>query len=402
MVILANKKKDVKNEIWNKFCEKLKQIFKGKFCVYLSQEDVNELKSIDDPAGLLEENYYSLVEPTTWKLKITENNEVSFEPKVVKSNKASWCLNSKLRKFIKNNKSELTPTGSSEWNTKDSELMYSVNNPKLIESGLKKVKDKIQSMSEKYEKTSEQSSTKTKKILSKATELYESLKKLESHAKILKHSLGDSKEDNDYVIERERPRNFLWRFLGRLGGTEKSNYQEISDDNGSKEFTLNSLFERSKIYRKMLKAYMDYSPENVSIKLEQSLIRKSLRILIALKKWFELYTKKPTAINARGKLGELLTTEVNKFLKFSGPKKTAKEYKDLDGNKIDQTSLVNNIGNIYTFLKKWSKLKLTTKYAHKIKNITVKDVALTAYNIAKELNASLNPEPTVVKIINSN
>ena len=134
---------------------------------------------------------------------------------------------------------------------------------------------------------------------------------------------------------------------------------------------------------------MDYTPGNTAEKLEQSLIRKLLRIFVTLKKWFEFYTKKPTASDGRGKIAELLTTEINKFLKFSTPKTSAKKYKDLDGNEIDQTTLAKNIGNIQNFLKNWSKLKLTTKCAHKLKTIKIKDVAIKAYDIAKELKSSL-------------
>ena len=383
-----NENENIGKRLWVKFVGDVQKIFGNKeIYIYPPKEQIDEIielykKIKKDPntekieafQDLLEQNYFSIVNPKVYLISMNDDKHFYCEETIIEKNEISAFLKKKkLKKLlpivdsINSSKIKIKLNVKDklcQWDENDPDLVYNLSEPCVLVDGINKLKTKLENISLESKKKGK----KRLKYWKTAKSLYKGLKELEARAKLLELALGTPTEDNFFVIERKRTGGIWTKILRAVGLVKQDNYQNINEENGSKEFTLSNLFGKSKKYRMMLRAYIDSANISDSDSTVNSLKRKLFRIQILLKKWIESYTVKPTSVDAQeGGINLMLKTEISKFLKFEKPKsKDQKKYEN--GEKINCEILAKNKTNIKNFLKDWSHIKLTKTYVHELKN----------------------------------
>lgn len=392
---------NIGEKIWSDFCKQIKKIFSRNMCIYPSEMDIDSLKKIqskknidfsnkdedknitayENVKDIVGRNYYTLYKPHYWKLKIDESNKISFGreagedfEKYIKKNKLKDVLKI-LTKFRKFDSAISDPNSNLDNSEADdpSFILENLDNPTILAVELNKIKSSLEERNDLIAPEASKSK-KRKKYLRVALNLYSTLKQIEFQAKLFESAQGDNKEDNDYIIERERRGGFIWNLLRKIGIGGK-HYQEISEKNGSNEFNLGELFKRSKIYRRMIREYIDSDDGN---KKMSSIQRKLFRIEVLLTKWVNLYAFQPTRSDERLHLSKTLYDQINNLLKFKEVNIKTKA-KDLKGNIIDDKTFPRNLDNIKLFLENWKEIRYTKKINNKLKN----------FNLSKLINKGL-------------
>lgn len=402
-------------ELWSGFCNQIKKIFPKNMCIYPSEMDIDSLKAIQKDKNIkfsnkneieetygnskisavkdiLKRNYYFLCKPRYWNVDINSNRQLKFNytevntdfSKFIKQNKLKGILKilekcSRLRNQISAPNSDLETNKDLKGENDELFILENLDDPRVLAGELNKIQTFLNETNELYS-TESPNRKQMLKYLLVAMELYKILKQLEFQATLLKRALGDNKEDNNYIIERKRPASFIWKILSLLG-LGRHRYQKISDGNGSSEFTLGELFKRSKIYRRMIRAYIDSNDNQKKI---SSIKRKLFRIKILLNKWVELYASKPTRNDERLHLLKLIYGQIQGILKFTKVKEKT-TLVDLNGDPITAISFILNIDGIRQFLLNWRELYLTNRVFHSIKNLNPLDLIKAGLQILDRL-----------------
>lgn len=392
----------ISEKIWSGFCKQIKKIFPKNMCIYPSEMDIESLKKIqknknidfsnglnnpedDDDVtpieiltDIMRRNFFFLCKPTNWNFSVNRDGKIQFTPLEVSTEFEKFIKNKQLNDVLellekcKSLRDEISDPNDKIETKKNLDrrfILENLDDPRVLAMELNKIKTFLQNSEATLSQDANEKND-DPRYLKVAKQLYEILKKIEYQAKLFKGALGDNEEDNDYIIERERTGGFIWKIL-RWIGIGGDHYQEISDKNGSKEFNLNELFKRSKIYRRMIRAYLDFGDKKLTL---NSIKRKLLRIRGLLAKWVELYTTSPSIDDESLTLSRLIYEQIENLTTFSKVNKKAGQ-KDLNDKQIDETSFISNKGNIKKFLRNWSKLRYTSKYKHSIKNFKLSTLA---------------------------
>ena len=189
----------------------------------------------------------------------------------------------------------------------------------------------------------------------------------------MQKELGNRKKDSDYIIERKAQTSTTTSIWRLLAGDKR--YQDVTNavtkDNPidpsrkKDEYSIQSLVERSKNYRDQMKFYLDSIPGTENNKKWNLLNRRMERLKILLQQWIDYFTKKPTTSDARKSILNDLNKTITKLT--NDKEQSSKEIKDQEKLK-EQVSKMDNLKEIEDFVKDWSKLKITSKLIHSIKN----------------------------------